>query len=116
MNHSLLHTLYLEHHDNNGKQQGIVMGVMDWCEGMMGDDEGQQANIGEWLTMAGENKGCQKMGNGGLKVKDDEGTMRQWHGTMGNGGFMTNQKKKTFFKEWMSDKGWRWGGRGDARC
>jgi hypothetical protein len=50
------------------------------------------------------------MGNGGLKVKDNEATMGQWHGTMGDGGFMTNQQKKPFFKEWMSDKGWCWGG------
>lgn len=85
------------------------MGMMDWWEGMMGDDEGQQANIRERLAMARDNKGCQKMGNGGLKVKVDEGTMGQWHGTMGNGGFMTNPPKKTFFKEWMNDKGWRLG-------
>jgi len=37
-----------------------MMGMMDWWEGMMGDDEGQQANIGEWLAMVGDNKGCQK--------------------------------------------------------
>jgi hypothetical protein len=92
VNHSLLHTLYLEHQANNGKQQGIVMGMMDWWEGMMRDDEGQQVNIGEWLAMAGDNNGCQKMGNGGIKLKDDEGTMGQWHGITGNGGFMTNQK------------------------
>lgn len=34
----------------------------EWWEGMMGDDEGQQANIGEWLAMVGDNKGCQKNG------------------------------------------------------
>lgn len=59
------------------------------------------------------------MGNGGLKVKDNERKMGQWHGTMGDAGFMTNQQKKPFFKEWMSDKGWRLGGAGggmqDAR-
>ncbi len=39
-----------------------MMGMMDWWEGMMGDDEGQQANIGEWLAMVGDNEGCQKNG------------------------------------------------------
>jgi hypothetical protein len=83
--------------------------------GMMGDDEGQQVNIGEWLVMVGDNKGCPKNRKWWLKVKDNEGTMGQWHGTMGDGGFMTNQQQKHF-----SRNGWvirdEVGGGGDARC